>query len=313
MPRTRYLRLVLPSIVGIVLPALVAAYAHRAPSGRAFQENALPERIEYVDGIGRHVELPRRPRRIISLAPSVTEVLYLIGANDRLIGVTTQCDWPDDAKRKPKIGSLLNPNDEIVLSAHPDLVIASTAGNDQAAVENLARLGLPVYVTAPRSVEGILATTREIGVITDCRESADRLAARTRARLGAIRQRLAGLPPVRAFFITWFDPLLAPGKRTFENDVLRLANVISISGTSDEYYPRYSLEQVVAAQPDVILTVRHEARPLPDLRNVAGWRSLPAVSQGRVYVLGEVFQHPSPRFVDGVEELVQKLYPERFR
>jgi iron complex transport system substrate-binding protein len=313
MPRTRYLHLILPPIVGIVLLALIAAYARRAPVGRVLTEKTGSARIDYVDGIGRHVELPRHPQRIISLAPSVTEVLYLIGADDRLIGVTTQCDWPDDARRKPKTGSLLNPNDEIILSAHPDLVIASTAGNDRAAVESLARLGLPVYVTAPRSVEGILATTHEMGRITDCQESADRLVAQTRARLETIRRRLSGLPRARAFFITWFDPLLAPGKRTFENDLLGLANVISISGTSDEYYPRYSLEQVLAAQPDVILTVRHEGKPLPDLGTVAGWRSLEAVRRGRVYVLGEVFQHPSPRFVDGVEELVQKLYPERFR
>ncbi len=313
MPRTRYRHFLLPSLVGIVLLALVAAYGRRTPLGNAPGDKAGSATIDYVDGIGRHVELPRHPQRIISLAPSVTEVLYLIGADNRLIGVTTQCDWPEDAKRKPKIGSLLNPNEEIILSAHPDLVIASTAGNDRAAVENLARLRLPVYVTAPRSVEGIFATTREIGRITDCEASAAQVVAQARSRLGDIRRRLSGLPPVRAFFITWFDPLLAPGKKTFENDVLGLANVISISGTSDEYYPRYSLEQVLAAQPDAILTVRHEGKPLPDLRKLAGWSSLAAVVQGRVYVLGEVFQHPSPRFVDGVEELVQKLHPERFR
>jgi ABC-type Fe3+-hydroxamate transport system substrate-binding protein len=112
--------------------------------------------ISYLDGIGRQVNLPRHPRRIISLAPNVTETIYLLGANDRLIGVTVQCDWPADAVNKPKIGDLLNPNYELILAARPDLVIASTAGNDRAAVLKLSDLGLPVFVTAPRSTEKIM-------------------------------------------------------------------------------------------------------------------------------------------------------------
>jgi iron complex transport system substrate-binding protein len=162
-------------------------------------------------------------------------------------------------------------------------------------------------------VQGIFETTIAIGRITDRAEAADRLVAQMKTRLEDVKRRLAGFPATRAFFITWFDPLLAPGSRTFENDVLGLAHVISISAGSIEYYPRYSLEQVLAQNPDVILTVRHEGKPLPDLRQMAGWRSLTAVKEGRVYILGEVLQHPSPRFVDGVEELARKLHPERFQ
>jgi iron complex transport system substrate-binding protein len=269
--------------------------------------------VAYTDGTGRRVVLPRRPLRIISLAPSVTETAYLLGAGDRLIGVTIQCDWPEDAKRKPKIGSLLDPSYETILAAQPDLVIASTAGNDRAAVYKLAELGLPVFVTAPRSVEGIFETTRQIGRIMDCAAEGERLVAEMKARLQEVQRRLAGLPPTRAFLITWFDPLLAPGRKTFENDVLNLANVVSISAGSDEYYPRYSLEQVLAQNPDAILTVFHAGKPLPDLRQMPGWRDLKAVKQRRAYVLSEVLQHPSPRFVDAVEELARKLHPERFQ
>jgi len=269
--------------------------------------------MAYTDGTGRRAVVQRHPLRIISLAPSVTETVYLVGAGDRLIGVTEQCDWPEDAKRKPKIGSLLDPSYETILAARPDLVIASTAGNDRAAVYKLAELGLPVFVTAPRSVEGIFEATRQIGRITDCAAEGERLVAEMKARLQEIKRRLAGSPPTRAFLITWFDPLLAPGRKTFENDVLSLANVVSISADSDQYYPRYSLEQVVAQNPDVILTVFHTGKPLPDLQRIAGWRDLKAVKQGRVYVLSEVLQHPSPRFVDAVEELARKLHPERFQ
>ena len=296
-------------LLALVLISVLAGCS-RSRAGKPEPESA--PRAVFTDGLSRRVELPQHPRRIISLAPSVTEVLFMLGVGDRVIGVTTQCDWPEAAKLKPKIGDLLNPNYELILAARPDLIIASTAGNDRAAVLKLADMGLPVYVTAPRSVEKIFETVEAVGCITDCAQRGEQLVAQAMARLGAIREHLAGLPPTRAFFITWFDPLLAPGKNTFETDALRQADVLSITADANEFYPRYSLEQVLARDPDVIVTVEHTGIPLPDLRKVAGWRDLRAVKQGRIYVLDEVFQHPSPRFVEGVEELARKLHPERF-
>lgn len=297
-------------VVLAVLP-LAAGCSHKPPEAEA--AGAPGAVAVHTDGIGRRVVLQAHPQRIISLAPSVTEVICLLGADDRLIGVTEQCVWPEAVRRKPKMGTLLTPDYEAILAARPDLVIASTAGNDRAAVHQLAQLGLPVYVTAPRSVDGIFETTLAIGRIADRAADGERLVRQAKARLQEIRKRLAGLTPDRGFFITWFDPLLAPGRKTFENDILALANVASISADSEEYYPRYSLEQVLAKKPDVILTVFHEGNPLPDLRYLAGWASLEAVRRGRVYVVSEVLQHPSPRFVDGVEELARKLHPERFQ
>jgi iron complex transport system substrate-binding protein len=303
-------RFALPCIV-LLFACLMAACFRPGPDAQE-QSHGL-ETVDYTDGVGRHIVLPRHPTRIISLAPSVTEVVYMLGSEVRLIGVTTQCDWPEAARKKPKIGTLLNPNFEFILASRPDLIIASTAGNDQAAVQKLDQLGLPVFVTAPRSVESIFETTLAIGRITDRAAEGERLVSEMKSRLQKLRDRLAGIPPTRAFFITWFDPLLTPGRKTFETDLLRLANVTSISASSDEFYPRYSLEQVLAQNPEVILTVNHPGKPLPDLHRVAGWSSLDAVRRNRVYLLSEIFQHPSPRFVDGVEELASKLYPERFR
>ncbi len=265
------------------------------------------------DGIGRQVTLPRHPQRIISLAPSVTEVIYMVGAGDRLIGVTNQCDWPADVEHKTRIGDLLNPNYELILAAKPDLVLASTAGNDRGAVMKLAGLGLPVFVTAPRSVETIFETVTQIGQVTDCAARAEELLTRMRTRLEKVKRHLNGLAPTRAFFITWFDPLLAPGKNTFESDVLRQAGVMSITADINEFYPRYSLEQVLAKNPEVILTVEHKGNPLPDLKRLAGWQRLDAVRYGRVFVLPEEFQHPSPRCIDGLEALARQLHPERFQ
>lgn len=298
----------------VLFSLLFSAQSCGDPYSRKSQhsENSSQKgKISYTDGIGRTVEIAGHPARIISLAPSVTEVLYMLGAQDRVVGVTTQCDWPDEAKQKPKIGDLLSPNYEAILASKPDLIIASTAGNDRAAVLKLADLNLPVFVTAPRSVEKIFETVEQIGAITGCTSQAERLNQQMKDRLRAVRQRLYGLPPVRAFFITWFEPLLSPGKNTFENDALQLAGIDSISADVDEYYPKYSLEQVISQDPYAILTVEHSGNPLPDLKQLAGWKQLRAVRAGRVYVLNPVLQHPSPRFVDGIEELVRKLHPER--
>jgi len=269
--------------------------------------------VACTDGTGRTVRVPRHPRRIISLAPNVTENIYLLGAADRLVGVTTQCNWPEEAKRKPKMGDLLTPNYELILEARPDLVISSTAGNDRAAVTKLAGLGVPVYVTAPRSLDTIFSTVEEIGRVIGREGEGKRLVAEMRGRLDAVQRKVAGRRPLRGFFITWFDPLLTPGRLTFENEALALAGVRSISADIEEFYPRYSLEQVLARDPDVILTIEHTGDPLPDFRKAAGWRELRAVKEGRVYFLSEYLQHPSPLFVDGVEDLAKKLYPESFQ
>ncbi|MDI9613481.1 MAG: cobalamin-binding protein [Acidobacteriota bacterium] len=302
----------------LVLLAFAAGCAPRPADGPGEEGVGMTtepgmERVEVTDGTGRRVSLPRRPRRIISLAPNVTETLFMLGAQDRLIGVTTLCTWPEAARALPKIGDLLNPNNEVILAARPDLVIGSTAGNDRGAITKLIGLGLPVYVDAPRSVEDIFRSVEEIGRITDCAGEGGLLAARMRERLDNVRRRIEGLPPVRAFFITWFNPLLAPGKNTFENDVLALAGVASISADIPQYYPRYSLEQVLVSDPDAILTIEHDGDPLPRFGRTPGWKELRAVREGRVYYLSEYLQHPSPLFVDGVEDLARQLYPERFR
>ena len=312
--KARRIRILLKAIFPVVLLCLTEFGCGNPQSGNPgdlFRESAGLR--EYTDGTGRQVEIPRHPLRIISLAPNITETLYLLGAQDRLIGNTTQCSWPEEAKNKPKIGDLLNPNYEVILAAKPDLIIASSAGNDRSAVMKLAQLGLPVYVASPRSVAEIFRSVEKIGLITDCAEQGRRLVAQMKERLERIRLRIEGLPPIRAFFITWFDPLLTPGKTTFENDVLRLAGVVSITADVPQYYPRYSLEQVLVNDPDVILTIEHQGDPLPDFRITPGWKDLRAVKEGKVYFLSEFLQHPSPLFVDGVEDLARQLHPERFR
>lgn len=297
------------AVLALLCAAGCGRGAARGEAGASRPEAGRPLST-LIDGIGRTVTFPERPGSIISLAPSVTETLFLLGAGERVAGVTSHCDWPAEARSKPKVGTLLEPNIEVILGARPDVVIASTAGNDRRAVLRLAELGVPVFVTAPRSVDRIFETARQIAAVAGEEERGEKLVADMKARIARIRNRVAHRAPVTALFITWFEPLLAPGRPTFETDVLRLAGIESISADSEDFYPRYSLEQVLRKDPEVIVTVRNMGAPLPDLGRLAGWKELRAVRGGRVYVVDEAFQHPSPRFVDGLEELARLVYGE---
>jgi iron complex transport system substrate-binding protein len=161
--------LIFKSLIALLFICGLESGCASRPETQQQNANSAPgNTVVYTDGIGSQVRIPKHPMRIISLAPNITETLYQLGAQDRLIGVTTQCHWPEAAKQKPKIGDLLNPNYEVILAAKPDLIIASTAGNDRAAVLRLVKLGLTVYVASPRTVERIFQSVREIGKITDC-------------------------------------------------------------------------------------------------------------------------------------------------
>jgi ABC-type Fe3+-hydroxamate transport system substrate-binding protein len=186
-------------------------------------------------------------------------------------------------------------NYEIILAAKPDLFIASTAGNDRTAVYRLTELGLPVYVSAPPSAEKIFDSILSIGRITDRSANAETLVAQMKRRLEDVRRRLEGFPPTRVFWVTWFDPLLAPGKNTFETSVLARAGAASITSVN-EFYPRYSLEQLIAKDPGAILTINQPGSPVPNLKQTAGWQRLHAVQNGNVYLVSDLIQHPSPRF-----------------
>jgi len=185
--KNRRIRILLKSVFALSLLGLTEFGCGNLPSVSRQDIHESTDTLIYIDGIGRQVEIPKHPLRIISLAPNITETLYLLGAQDRLIGNTTQCNWPEDAKHKPKIGDLINPNYEVILAAEPDLIIASTAGNDQSAVMKLTGFGLPVYVAAPRSVAMIFQSVEDIGRITDCAAQGRKLVAQMNERLERIR------------------------------------------------------------------------------------------------------------------------------
>lgn len=271
--------------------------------------------IEVKDETGRTVRIPQPVRRIVSLAPSVTETLFALGAGDRLVGDTDFCDYPPEAKRKAHVGGPISPNIEAVAALHPDLVVATREINRPDSVRSLERLGIPVYATDPQTVEQVLTSTERLGDLLGASDAARSLVAKLRQRLGEVDRRLAGLPAKNVLMIVWLDPLMSVGRNTFMDDALRRAGARSVID-SPQSWPSIDLEEVIRRQPDYLIisndNARQVQRELAELQSRPGWRRLDAVRNRRIIVLSEGLSHPSPRLVDGIEQLAHALYPSVF-
>jgi iron complex transport system substrate-binding protein len=268
---------------------------------------------EVTDMLGRRVRIPDHPARIVSLAPSITETVFVLGEEDRLIGVTDYCDYPPEATRKARIGGISNPNFEAILALRPDLVIATSESNYAEHVERLVSLGLPVYVVRPVDWETVLESIERIGDVLGRDVVGRAQVAAMRRDADAIGRAVAGSPRPRVLYVVWPNPLIAPGRDTLINDLIRRAGGDSVTGDEPLLYPRLSLETVVERRPDRIIVGRHGQETVEEL--LRGWErlgSVTAVREGRVYgVDGNLVHRPGPRMVEALRALARVIHPER--
>jgi iron complex transport system substrate-binding protein len=295
-------------LVACVLPAAAQNSAPAAPPARAAYR-------EVTDDAGRRVRVPAEIRRIVSLAPNMTETVYALGLQERLVGVTTFCDHPAEAATKAKIGGPMNPSLERIAALQPDLVLVAKTANRRDTLDALERLGIPAYATSPATVEEMLDSTLRVADLLGARAQGEALVGGLRARLAALKTRLSNRSPKRVLFVVWHEPLVAVGRGTFLADALRWAGA-ALAIETDQEWPRLSLEGVVRVQPEflVFATSHSEGvrRTLDDLRARPGWQNLDAVRQGRAAIISDAVNRPGPRLVDAIEELARQLHPEAF-
>jgi iron complex transport system substrate-binding protein len=285
------------------------------PIGFAFAGQASPSGRELKDEVGRRVRVPQEVNRIVSLAPNLTEIVFALGEGDRLAGDTDYCDYPAEALRKPHVGGAVNPNLEVVVSLMPDLILASKSINRRETVDALDHIGLPVYVTDPHSVEGMIASVEHIGSAIGVDKSAGALAENLRTRLAELDRRVSGAVPRRVLFVVWTEPLISVGRDTFIADALNRAGGRSVVDTRTEW-PHVSIEEIVKLQPEfLVFASAHTGDAQHDietLRTLPGWRSLNAIQQGNVIVISDAINRPAPRMVDAIEQLARALHPKAF-
>jgi iron complex transport system substrate-binding protein len=270
--------------------------------------------IVITDGTGRVITLPAPPRRIVSLVPGVTEMLFAIGADDRLVGRTDFCDYPTAARAKPSVGGMVAPSLELLVALKPDLVVVTSSGNSDDTRVQLERLRLPVYLVDPHGLSDVFRTMERLGDLTERRARAGELVAGLEGRVRAVAARVAARPRPRVLYVVWPDPLIVPGRGAAVTELIALAGGDSLTAEGPEGYPRYSVEAAVAGAPDVIVLARHGAGIAPYARDKwERFAGLPAIRAGRLHAVdGDLFHRFGPRVVDALEILARLLHPGAF-
>jgi len=274
-----------------------------------------PSFSEVTDEAGRTVRVPQPVRRIISLAPSLTETIYELGAQDRLVADTDYCDYPDAARAKPKVGGALNPSIEQIAALHPDLVLLTRDLNRYETVLALEQLDIPVYAVDPRTVEQMISSSQRLAEILGVAEAGRALGEDLEKRLENLRTRLAGLPARRVLFVVWSDPLISAGRKTFIADALRLAGAVSIVN-SEQDWPQLSLEEAVRLHPEfIVFAAAHAQNAEKEFTALSArpvWREMEAVKNRKIVVVSEAVNRPAPRMVAAIEDLARQIHPEAF-
>ena len=266
-----------------------------------------------VDQTGREVDVPKSPRRVVSLAPSITEIIYDLDCGDLLKGATTYSNFPEAAKDLPKVGSYVYLDLEKIVSLKPDLCIGIKDGNPKEIVMRLETLGIPVYAVNPRSLATINSTVLEIGGLLHVPEKARAVVGEMKTRIDRVRQTAAqaGNRP-RVFFQIGISPIVSAGSDTFIHELIEIAGGDNMASTYTSY-PRFSVEEVLVAAPDIIIiTSMAREKVFEQVRTKwRQWPNIPAVKDDRIYLVNsDLFDRPTPRVIEGLETLIRLIHPE---
>lgn len=265
--------------------------------------------------MGRKVEISDTPQRIISLAPHITEILYAIGLEEKIVGVTLFSDFPEKAKEKAIIGSYVSLDLERIISLAPDLIISTSDGNPKEDIERLASMGHAIYVISHSDINGIFRSILDIGEITGQEAKANTLVATMKKRIETVRLKLQSARIRPVFYQLGDNPLITAGKNTFIDSLIELAGGKNIAGEVNVLYPRYSMEKVLASSPEVIvISSMSEKHVSPKaFEKWEKWKEIPAVKHSEIYFINpDLIHRPGPRIVEGLEKLSNMIHPDRF-
>ena len=279
---------------------------------------ALPGNLKagtVTDQVGRNMIVPDNPQRIIAMAPSITEIIYDLGREKRLVGVTQYSTYPPEAKSLPRIGSYVRPDIEKIVDLKPDLCLATKDGNPKHIVDKIVSLGIPVYVINPRNLEEIMDTITRIGSLLQAEKSASALVFEMEGRIGRVQEQVKkGNHRPRVFFQIDAEPLFSAGTDTFIHELIHMAGGVN-TAAGEISYPRFSWEDIIVLQPEIVLISSMAGGLSPEylLQSWGKWDLLSAVKNDRIYVVNaELFDRPTSRLVDGLEVIAALIHPELF-
>ncbi|MEP7212858.1 MAG: cobalamin-binding protein [Acidobacteriota bacterium] len=259
---------------------------------------------EFTDDLGRTVRLPLKIDRVVSLAPNLTENIFAVGAGDRLVGVTTYCDYPKEALSIEKVGDTQTPNAERIIALRPQVVLVSTASQLEAFTKTLADQKIAVFVTNPNSLDGVLKNLEQFGEIFGTLDKANVLVGELRSRADAVEAGNSTQTPVRVFIQISREPLYTIGKNSFLTEIVRRAGGDVVTKDVEKAFPVLSKETALALAPDAIILSDSEDNRGPN----DAFRNSPAVKSGRVFRIDpDILSRPGPRLVDAMEEIARDI------
>ena len=257
------------------------------------------------------------PRRIVSLAPSVTEILYALELGERIVGVTDFCNYPKEAKAKPKVGGFFNPDIETIVSLKPDLIIGMPNLGNKRVIQGLSSLDVPILTVTSFTISDVLNSILIIGRRCGVVQRAERLVSGLQKRIERIKVLTKDAKKTRVLFVFSYEPLITAGRGTFIDEFISLSGGVNIAEDTRNRYSRRSIEEIIVKQPEIIITTTNmNSFDAQNSRNVTAWKrwkDLPAVKSGRVFgVNGDFFLRPGPRIVIGLEKIAEMIHPEVF-
>jgi iron complex transport system substrate-binding protein len=273
---------------------------------------ALPIAAAFAIG-GSAAAATSPPRRIVSLAPAVTETLFALGAGGEVVGVSQYCDYPPEVAHLPRVGSFLTPNVEAIVGLRPDLIIGPELSSSQREVRALQTMGYPTLTIDDNSLEGIEQSISLIGARTGREREAARLLATIQAHIDSVRARIAQTKPRTVVMLVGHQPIVAVGRGTFLDGLLKLAGGDNLADLSDQSWPHLSLEYVIAIRPEVILDGAMGSDASTPSGFWARYPNVPAVRDHRVYGYPQdPMLQPGPRVWQSLEILARRIHPEAF-
>ena len=270
--------------------------------------------IDITDDTGQALHLAQPAKRIVSLAPHITEMLFAAGAGNQVVGAVQYSDYPDAARKIARVGGYTSVDMEKVAALKPDLVVAWKSGNRGAHLDKLRALGIPVFINEPRRIDDVARSIAQLGKLAGTDSAGEAAAQAFRKRHAALAAKYSARPPVRIFYEAWNRPLMTINGEHLISDVIRLCGGDNVFAKLPMLAPTIDAEAVLAAMPEVIVASgMGEGRPewLDDWRK---WTKLPAVAQGNLFFIPpDQIQRHTPRILDGAERLCGQLDEARSR
>lgn len=288
-----------------------------APAKNEAPAKAEPKQTTYpltiTDAAGRTVTIAAEPKRIVSVAPSNTELVFALGKGGSLVGRSDFDDYPAEAASIESIGGFHPPNYEKILSVNPDLILL-IGGSDEAREKLETEYKLTTYVVNPQNFAQLYDGIKALGQVLNAQDAAEKLVADMQAEVKAVEEKAARATtrPV-VFYEVWHDPLMTAGPNTFIDDLIRIAGGQNAAASATDPWPMFPLEQLAAANPEIIVTGSPDAAKAALER--AGWGSIQAVKEGKVYGVPDqnLVVRPGPRLVQGLKWFAETIHPEIFK